>query len=115
MKDSRKFYLTAFTSKALALFIVILSFSTVSAPVEQSASQTTMRAIIPNPDSSTISIIDIEAEKAITSPYGTRGSSLFSGFLIACGQLATKSILNLDAQGDIKPEFPYFKRIYPVP
>jgi len=99
MKNARNLYLTAFTSSALALFIVILSLSTVSASVEQTASQTTMRAIIPNPDSSTISIIDIDAEKARVTPDGIRGGSLFSGFSIACGHLAAESMPNLDSHG----------------
>jgi hypothetical protein len=99
MKNTRKLYLTAFTSKSLALFIIILSLSTASAPVEQAASQTTMRAILPNSDSSTISIIDIDAEKARVTPDGIRGGSLFSGFSIACGHLAAESMPNLDSHG----------------
>lgn len=96
MKNARKLNLTAFTA-TLTLFFVILSLSTVSAPIEQTASQTTLRAIFPNSESSTVSIIDIEAGKAITPPDGIRGNSLFAGFSIACGQLAAESMLNLDA------------------
>lgn len=102
MRNAKQLYFTAFTSKALASLIVILSLFTVSIPFERASSQTAMRAVIPNPDSNTISIIDIEAGKTITPPDGIGGNSLFSGFSIACGQLAAEPMLNLDAQEGIK-------------
>lgn len=102
MRNAKQLYFTAFTSKALASFIVILSLFTVSIPFERASSQNTMRAIFPNSDSNTISIIDVEAGKATTPPDGIRGNSLFSEFSIACGQLAAEPILNFDAQEGIK-------------